>query len=257
MKYWLLAFSCLLFLPNIYKRHLIKLPDNPVKQEDFDPLMARRVQNITSLEHIIDSTVRAKAGNSRIETEVYVDAVASTIRRRFFHSYSHYSLHENWMAALAGKFIWDDLSAIVIADHILKYPMAACSQQSIVLMEFFKRKKIPFRKISFDHHFAVEGKINGQWIYFDPNLEPEFHGTHRSFEYLRQGKRLQELYQYRIPPDAIPELLANPRYGKINAYPAQKARLLHYTLSTLSHTLWTIPLLLFGVNLWDKRNSGA
>lgn len=253
MKFWLLALSFLLLAPNLFDFHLVDLPKSNFQIEDFDPKLSQRIQNMSNLESFIDSLVERRSKTKQINTELYADIISYSIRMKFFHGYSHYSLRENWLAALAGRFIWYDLSAIVIADDILKYPMAACSQQSIVLMEFFKRKKIPFRKIAFDHHFAVEGRINGRWIYFDVNLEPEFHGTHRSFEYLKQENRLQELYKDKLPPDQIPYLLDNPSYGKVNVYPAPKARILHYTLSALSYGLWLFPLFLFGVNLWNRK----
>lgn len=253
MKYWLLALSVLLFTPNLFNLHLFQLPENPTRKEDFDPKLVKQIRSLESLKHFIDSTMQHHSGPQQSNTELYADIISSTIRSRFYHSYSHYSLSENWIAAASGKLIWYDLSAVVIADDILQYPMAACSQQAIVLMEYLKLKKIPFRRIAFDHHFAVEGYINKQWIYFDPNLEPEFHGTHRSFEYLREGNRLNELYKGILPVNQIDELLGHPRYGKINAYPAPKARILHYVFSTLSHGLWVFPLFIFGVNLWDKK----
>lgn len=253
MKYWLLVLSFLLFAPNLFDTHLIEIPTKPFKIEDFDPEMALHIQSVDRLENFIDSIVVTKSGGKVLDTESYADIVSNVIRARFFHSYSHYSLKENWLAAVAGKFIWYDLSAIVIADDILKYPNAACSQQAIVLMEFFKRKKIPYRKIAFDHHFAVEGLINNRWIYFDTNLEPQFHGVHHSFEYLKQDDRLKELYKDVLPAGKISYLLGNPRYGKINVYPAPQARILHYVLSTLSHAFWLFPLFLFGMNLWEAR----
>ncbi len=257
MKYWLLALAFLLLIPNLFPYHLVSQSQVPGYKEDFDPKLTKKIQNLPELEAFVDSVIQAKGGTARITTELYADIISSTLRSRFFHGYSHYSLNENWLAALAGKFIWNDLSAIVIADDILKYPNAACSQQAIVLMEFFKRKQIKFRKIGFDHHFAVEGFINGEWIYFDPNLEPEFHGTHRSFEYLRQGKRLAEVYENILPEERIPIALGNPRYGNTNAYPAPRARMMHYTLETLSHSLWVFPVFLFGMNFWERRKRTA
>ncbi|MDP2337800.1 MAG: hypothetical protein Q8N05_15410, partial [Bacteroidota bacterium] len=153
-----------------------------------------------------------------------------------------------------GKFIWYDLSAIVIPDDIMQYPMAACSQQSIVLMGFFRKKNIPYRKISFDHHFALEGFINGQWLYFDADLELDFPGgKRRSFAYLLEGDNLKELYKNVLPPDQIPSLLGNPFYGKINEYPAPRAWLFHRITALLSHWLWIIPLILYGYTEWRMR----
>ena len=253
MKFWLLALSLLFFIPNVFNVHLVERVEKSGRPEDFNPQLVNQIKSLESLNNYIDSVIKLRSQTTQVNTEIYADVISSTIRMRFFHGYSHYSLRENWLAALSGKLIWYDLSAIVIAEDILQYPSAACSQQAIVLMEFFKHKKIPFRRIAFDHHFAVEGYINKEWIYFDTNLEPEFQGTHRSFKYLKEGNRLQELYKNILPSAKIPDLLGNPRYGRINAYPAPKARILHYMLSTLSHILWFFPLFLFGVNLWNRK----
>jgi len=257
MKYWLLAFSFLLLIPNFINVHLNAIPSVSPTNEEFDPVLAKRIQNLETLDFVIDSIVSAKLALKTNEKDILAKVTASVIRYRFFHGYSHYSLSENWIAAVAGKLVWYNLSAIVLPNDILKYPMAACSQQSIVLMEHFRNKKIPFRKIAFDHHFAVEGLINGQWIYFDTNLEPRFNNKRRSFEYLNQGNRLRELYKDRLPPDYIATVLGNPKYGKINAFPAPNAKILHKTLMVLSRGLWVLPLFLFGINLWSKRRKEA
>ncbi len=102
----------------------------------------------------------------------YFEVLSSLVRKRFYHAYSHYSLKENWIAAVAGKFSLYDLSAIVIPDDIMQYPMAACSQQSIVMMDCFKRLGMPFRKVGMTGHYACEGFIENGWYYFDTDKEP-------------------------------------------------------------------------------------
>jgi len=257
MKYSLLALSFLLLAPNFINVHLNSIPSTAPTNEEFDPVLAKRIQNLEDLDFVIDSIISARSVGKTNEVDLHAKVTASVLRSRFFHGYSHYSLSENWMAAVAGKLVWYDLSAIVLPNDILKYPMAACSQQSIVLMEHFRNKKIPFRKIAFDHHFAVEGFINGQWIYFDTNLEPRFNNKRESFENLKQGDRLQEVYKDRLPSDNITTILGNPKYGKINAFPAPNAKILHTTLMVLSNGLWVLPLFLFGINLWSKGRKDA
>src|SRR2546423_10838183 len=87
---------------------------------------------------------------SKLNTLDYYNYVAAIIRKRFYHGYSYYKIKDNPIAFLSGMLIWNNLSAIVLPDDILKHPMAACSQQSIVLMEVFKKKGINFRKVGFD-----------------------------------------------------------------------------------------------------------
>ena len=82
------------------------------------------------------------------------------------------------MAIYLAPFIKKDLSAIVIPNDILKQPMAACSQQSIIGMEVFKRKGFKVRKVGFFYdgyggHFCFEAFFYNRWHFFDPDLEPK------------------------------------------------------------------------------------
>ncbi|MGZ3871329.1 MAG: hypothetical protein ACXVJD_00340 [Mucilaginibacter sp.] len=241
MKFSLIFLSVLLFIPNLLPFHLISVPSSPVKKELFDPVLAKKLQSAGELESYIDSVQnvrRIKSGSVQ-----YADLISNVIRNRFYHCYSHYSLSQNWIAAFCGRFIWYDLSAIVIPDDVLKYPMGACSQQSIILMDFFKRKHIEFRKIAFDHHFAMEGNFNNKWIYFDPDMEPQYpQGFRPGLAYLLKDNHLELLYKGVIPADYIHVMLGHPKAGKINEYPASKVKFFHIVTGFLSHWLWILPL---------------
>lgn len=224
------------------------LPSVPVKKEQFDPVLANKIKDVGALDNYIDSIQRAEG--IKPESIQYADLISNTIRNRFFHCYSHYSLSQNWIAAFCGRFIWYDLSAIVIPDDILKYSMGACSQQSIILMDYFKRKHIQFRKVAFDHHFAMEAKFNNNWIYFDPDMEPPYpKGFRPGLAYLLKGDHLALLYKGLIPADDVHIMLGHPRVGKVNEYPAPKVKFFHIVTGFLSHWLWILPLsiLLFPV----------
>jgi len=244
MKSWLLLLSFLFFAPNLLSVHLISIPAKPVKKELFDKVMAEKIKSMDDLERYIDS-LQADHG-IKFESVQYANLVSDAVRNRFYHCYSYYSLKENWIAALCGKFIWQDLSAIVIPNDILKYSMGACSQQCIVLMELFRRKRIDFRKVSFDHHFAMEAKLNDSWVYFDPDMEPPYiNGTRSGLNYLLQSNHLEELYKNIIPANTVKIMLGHPHEGKINEYPARKAKFFHVITNFLSHWLWIIPLFIF------------
>ena len=243
MKSWLLL-SFLLFAPNLLSVHLISIPAKPVKKELFDAAMAKKIRSMNDLEKYIDSL--QAANGIKFESVQYANLVSDVVRNRFYHCYSYYSLKENWIAALCGKFIWQDLSAIVIPDDILKYSMGGCSQQCIVLMEFFRRKRIDFKKVSYDHHFAMEAKLNDSWIYFDPDMEPPYtDGTRYGLNYLLRSNHLEELYKNIISENTIKIMLGHPHEGKINEYPAPKAKFFHVITHFLSHWLWIIPLSIF------------
>lgn len=247
MKYWLLLISAILFVPNLSSRHLIFLPDKPLRHERFDEDLANKIQNTTQLVAYIDSVAAVKG--IRQNTNLYAYLILETIENRFFHSYSHYSLDENWIAALGGRYVWYDLSAIVAPDDILKYPMAACSQQSIVLMSFFRAKNIPFHKVGFEGHYAVAAKFNKQWIFFDANLEPQTNQNMQRLDYLMQANHMAVYYKNVLTSNQIATFFKHTVNGEVNAAPASRITIFHKVTWFLSHWLWVLPMCLFLISI--------
>ncbi len=154
------------------------------------------------------------------------------------------------MAALTGKFIWSDLSAIVLPDDLLRYPMAACSQQSLVMMELFRRKGIDYRMIGFDHHFTLEGKFGTKWYYFDNDMEPDFTAVPRqAFSDLERKQLIETIYQKTIDTASLHKMMGHPFYGKENKAPAPNAAFFHRVTKVLSRTLWLLPLIVL-LSIW-------
>jgi hypothetical protein len=243
MKFWLLFIAAILFIPNLLSRHLMALPDKPLKNERFDARLAKKIHNTDQLVAYVDSIAAAR--KIKYNTNSYADLILETVEDRFFHSYSHYGLDENWISALSGRYIWYDISAIVVADDILKYPMAACSQQSIVLMSFFKAKNIPYRKVGFDGHYAVEAEFDKQWIFFDANLEPQKDQNMQRLDYLLQGNHMSVYYKNVLTQAQMNVVFKHTVKGEINADPAPKVEALHAVTRILSHWLWLLPMCLF------------
>ncbi len=242
IKTFLLFLSAALFVPNLFETHLVKLNKSKSYFDiTFDPSYARKIRSVNDLVKMVDS---AQAVESIEKNSIeFAEVIDKIIFARFYFGYSYYSLKENWIAAVAGKLIWNNLDAIVIPDDILKYPMAACSQQSIVLMEMFRRYGIPYRAVGFDHHYALEAMINNKWYYFDPTLDPVFpRGKRTSLSAIFKEHRLKQLYLSRLNLNSIDTLLAHPTYSRINIKPAPRARLFHMITGLLSHWLWLLPL---------------
>jgi len=247
----LLFLSVLLFLPNVFSYHLFKLQTEKYRWELFEPQLVNKIRSVDGLIAFADSaaSVQGIEPNS-LEYSVLLSTI---IKRRFYHGYSHYALNENWMAAFAGKFIWSDLSAIVIPDDIMQYPMAACSQQSIILMKCFERKGIPFRKVGFEHHFTVEGSFNGRWYYFDPDMEPDFASVKReSLQSLVEKNEIFRLYKNTKDSAEIADGLANHYYGEVNSSPAPNATIFHEVTKFASKFLWFIPLSFFLIAIYKS-----
>ncbi|MCU7551304.1 hypothetical protein OCK74_19435 [Chitinophagaceae bacterium LB-8] len=256
VRYFLVGLGFLFLLPNFLPRPKVLLVNMGHRWERFDPQLALRLQSVDDLLQYTDSA--AKANRSDSSPLGYANELANVVRNRFYHGYSNYSLRENWIAVIAGSLIWSDLSAIVLPNDILKYPNAACSQQSIVMMECFKRKGIPFRKIGYDHHFALEGLVQGKWYYFDPDLEPEFYDVKRnSIDSIFAKQEEFTIYKNRLDSAGIESGLANKTIGEVNTPPAPRASLFHLVTKVLSKTLWLLPLgLLFYFNRRKKLTKG-
>lgn len=192
--------------------------------EEYDPSYFFKYQRVNDIIADADQHFKPSEKNSLR----YYDYVSEIIRKRFYHGYSYYSLAENPIASVAGDFTFGHLSAIVIPDDIMKHPMAACSQQAIVLMEILKQNGITYRKVSFSHHFTTEAMIEGDWRYFDTDLEPKFQHTRESLNELLLSKRFNKAYSYTGMDAAdFRATFENPNYGKINVTPATRVTLFH------------------------------
>jgi hypothetical protein len=186
--------------------------------EAFDPWLAKKITTMDVLVRYIDTSYKEKRN-----TEAFLNYISAVVSSRFYHGYTYYTLSDNWVAALAGKLIWKDLSAIVIPDDILRHYRAACSQQEIVLMQSVKHFGMDYRQIFFDHHFAAEVKAGGKWHYVDVNQEIK--AGDQSLEDLINNGTLYSLYRSKMPANEIQTILGHPRYGKINSQNAPKAEL--------------------------------
>lgn len=181
--------------------------------EEYDSSLFYRLQSVDDLLSYTDSVIGTDARQSR----AYVESLANTIRKRFFHGYSYYSATNNWLSWLAGVILWDHLHAIVLPDDIMKFPNAACSQQAIVLKECFKAAGIDYREVDLTGHFVLEGRVEGQWLLFDTNLEPRFPRGRKSLNDLIHTGELRSAYQHTLSAESFKKMFAHPVYRQPNA----------------------------------------
>lgn len=248
----LLGFAIVMAVPNLINKHLVPSESSRFAWEEFHADLADRLQSADQLQTYCDS-IRA-ARQIQPGSLAHADLMARVLRKRFFHGYSHYSLNQNWVAAVSGKLFWDHLSAIVLPDDILRYPFAACSQQEIVLMDLFSRNGIPYRKVLFNHHFALEAKFDSAWYFFDVNLEPTFRNERRtSLDSIIQQNQLVDIYKDRLDVAKIDSILGAPQYGVINEFPAPRAKLFHQGTHLVSKWGWLVCLLLAGFFAFRHR----
>jgi len=239
MKLLLIALSALLLVPNFINVHPGKIPEH-FKKDKFDPKLAY-INSIEKLISVSDSIARSK--NIPETSFGYALTVSHLLVNRFYHGYSRYPVNENWIAATAEHLFGYGLASIVKPDDILKYNFGACSQQAIVFTEVMKVKKIPFRSVSFPHHYATELKYNNNWYFFDTNLEPDITDSgrletawHHNIENLKQ--------YYNKSNHNIDWFFGfdKAKFGDVNAKPAANISMFHTTTNYLSKTLWLFPL---------------
>src|SRR5206468_12316967 len=113
---------------------------------------------------------------------------------------------------------------------ILKYPYAACSQQSIVFMEILKRKGFNTREVGFQGktsgHFCFEVDYNGGWHFYDPDMEPDtiiLNAYNRpGIAFLARHKDILLKAYHQYPPELIMDIFPNYFYGSVNTFAAPK-----------------------------------
>jgi hypothetical protein len=252
VKFVCILLSFLFFLPNLFGIQSRGVEYRGTIVEEYKPALVQRIRSIDDLLEVADSISKSK--HIKLRTLGYAEVISDLVRNRFFHEYCYYSINENWVAALAGRLVWDHLSAIVLPDDILKYPMAACSQQCIVLAESFKRKGIDYRKVGFDHHFALEAKLDNQWFYFDPDGEPDFSKVPRNSINSLFKSGIYEIYKKNLDSSKLKWALAGLKLGKVNDALAPNATIFHIVTKLSSRIFFIIPLMiLFIFNLKQRR----
>lgn len=209
--------------------------------ERFRSDYAKRFRSIDDLYVFVKSN--SPIGDQRAMLEL----TAGILRSRFEHAYGVYSLEENWIAVLAGHYIWRDLSAKVIANDILKGDAAACSQVSIVFMEFCHRLGIPTRKVALNGHYALEARLGKDWLFFDMDLKPDFRsiGGRKSLDQILAAGQQYALYENTIVDTPnIKRIFSKVSYGIAMDAPAPRAELFHTVTKVLSHWGWMLPMAL-------------
>ena len=227
--------------------------------EEFDPSF-QRLNTVKKLAGYCDSLYMEKTyANAAINfEEEYPELISSVVKKRFYHGYSVYGFTDNYVAMMMEQVSVDGLSAMVIPNDILKYPYAACSQQSIVMMEVLKEKGFATRKVGFTGkkggHFAFETYYNGAWHYFDPNMEPDnavlAAYNKPGIAFLANHPDLLVKAYKQFPKEKVLDLFPNYFYGATNASAAPRAIVFHKITKFLSYTIWSFFLLAF---IWARK----
>ena len=239
----LIVIAVLLFLPNLFDKDVNACLHYDGK-EKFDPKLSY-INTISKLESYTDSIAAAKNLNSTDYR--YVELLETVIKNRFYHGFSHFTLSENWIAALAGKYIKEDHACKVQPEKIMQQGNAACSQQSLVMMAILRNKNITYRSVGFPHHYAMEVMIKNNWYFFDANMEPDITKEQRLLtSWNHQNDNLKKYYDTNRFSDLDFKFGTGltATTGSINEVPAPNARIFQSATGILSKIIWGFPLLL-------------
>lgn len=256
-------FNLLLFLAiiNLFHKRSVsdkQGADTPVYngKEEFDPSL-QRLSSVSKLEAYCDSlfaVVSLSDSNVRFEHD-YPAFASSIVRKKFYHGYSKYSYTNNYMALVLEPLTGKNASAIVVPDDIMKYPYAACSQQSIIMMELMKRKGFTTRKVGFDGgekfggHFSFEVYYDNSWHFFDPDQEPDrkiLAAYNRpGIEFLAKNESILLAAYSKWDSAKVREVFKSYSLGTPNRFEAPNAFIYQRVTQFLSYTMWLFLLLAF------------
>jgi hypothetical protein len=222
--------------------------DIAVLNEAYDS----KLSYIQSIEDL-DCEVKIRLKNDFSDTSKVVNAIDDILRNRFYHGYSEYSMQDNWLAYICSKVIFWGIKHPVIPDDILKYPMAACSQQGLVFQAMLRKYDISYATIAFGRsnnqhsgHYAVSAFYNNSWHYFDTNQEPIKLTNNPSIETIIKEGKLGSIYSGNnsISSQWLNEKIQNGLIHRVNKniLSGIKMMTLHYVTGFLSSWLWFILL---------------
>ena len=242
------AFTATVYYPKTIEREL--------SGEEFD-ITLMRLNSIDKLINYCDSFYRVSANQ-----QTFPEVVSQVIRKRFYHGYSYYNMNSNPVGYLLASFSMKGLAALVIPDDIAEHPNAACSQQSIVGMEIFKRrgyqvrKVVMFDKVSNAGHFAYEVYYDNGWHFFDTDAEPDS-------KVLRKNKRPSTALLAKHPeivaaayykePDFFVRLIQSNTTGHVNEFPAPRAYMFQQVTKFLTYFGWAIIFALSMLINWGRE----
>ncbi len=241
---------------NLFVNRTLTKHDDIGFKEKYKKELFEKIKNLKQLNSYLHK--KAKDNNISKNDLAFLNLASDIVKERFYYDgYSFYESSENIILYYLGKYVWEDFAAIVVPDDILKKEHAACSQQSIVLMELVKMNGFQVRKVGLNRHFALEAKLKGNWYFFDPTFEPNFKNKRKSLKFLMKNKEsLFVKYSHKMSNKETEALFSSIRYGKINQFPAYKMILVHkFCKFYLKNLLILSLILLFSVFLINKKTT--
>jgi hypothetical protein len=222
------------------------VPARPVPaalKEQWRPELAR-VRSVGEAMDLLPAYMARERGSREARA---AKAINQFVQERFFHGESELTYRQNWLGRLAGAG-WLNLRVPVIPDDILKHRRAICSQQAIVFMELLRRQGLHYASVLISWpaassgsigHFAVAARVDGRWLYFDPDQEVRQAGV--PMARVMDGSALPMLYGDK--PALLEGLrqaaaLGRIRLAYVDAFPAPRGGLFQSATKWLSAWGW-------------------
>ena len=148
-----------------------------VSEEQYSVDTAK-LDTVSELTARIELDVREQ-GLDGIEVPILIDEY---VRNKFYQEYSTIPWYDNWVLAVTDLVIPQYLlPGNMKPDDIVRYDYGICNQQAILFQELVKEFGYDYGSVRFQSpdfgHFASAVRVNGDWYFFDPNLEPEYDRT--------------------------------------------------------------------------------
>lgn len=179
-----------------------------------------------------------------IEVPILIDEY---VRNKFHHEYSTIPWYDNWVLAVTDLAIPQYLlSGNMKPVDIVRYDYGICNQQAILFQELVKEFGYDYGSVRFQApdfgHFASAVRVNGDWYFFDPNLEPEYDRTDPDvFRQIDLGNKQVLTRMYGDHFENITEDMIE--LSEINTFPASNGVLAQELTFVLSWYGWMLILL--------------
>lgn len=239
------------------------IPTHIVIREKYDSTLAN-INSTAKLEILVEQISLEKGYSNSlaiIDSAAYVYTLDSLLQYKFYSNLANYSWSDNYIAAFLGNYIWFGFKSIVIPNDIVKFNRAICNQQAIVFQCLLRQKGFKTRGVGFHGdgfgHYASEVFYNGQFHFFDANLEASYHSCYAipSIEELvKDSTLLHEVYRSSPMKERIVKAYTNflLPLEEPNLPIARNATIFQLTSKFLSNTLFIFTgLLAFFV--WKKE----
>ncbi len=247
----LLVLTCSSLVVSLSVSDTIKKPGDNIGEE-YSPTIAS-INSLREFEDNIRTEIQQRE-LSGIDIPILID---DYVRRKYFFEYSFIPWYDNWILAFVDvlfpeKYIMGRMKP----DELIRFDYGICNQQAIVFQKIvndfgFEYGSVRFSTVGGGGHFASAVLVNGEWYYFDPNLEPEYDRTNPeifSKLILRDKETLRDLYGDTglISSDTI-------ELGDINTFPARKGVFVQNLAFILSWYGWAFFFIPSAIALLHRR----